>query len=128
MEKMEQTTQQELQKKGITLADIITTALQVPGVKVDRTTFLKETFKTKPIAVLEQIVQDGPIEASCSREELKEIAKRLMNERVMVSAGISFAAGPPGGLAVAATIPADLVQLWYCFAHGPGTDLPVRRA
>ncbi|MBQ8149631.1 MAG: bacteriochlorophyll 4-vinyl reductase [Clostridia bacterium] len=96
----------------MTLTDIITTALQVPGVKVDRATFLKETFKTKPIAVLEQIVQDGPIEAGCSREELKEIAKKLMNERVMVSAGMSFAAGLPGGLAIAATIPADLVQFY----------------
>lgn len=112
MEYNEQQTQTEIQKKGINLTDIITAALQLPGVKVDRIAFLKETFKAKPQNILDQILSAGPVEAGVPRNELKSIADRLLTERVMISAGASFIAGLPGGIAMAATIPADLIQFY----------------
>ena len=58
------------------------------------------------------IVAIGPVEARCSRVELKKRANKLINERTLVSSGASFAAGLPGGLAMAATIPADIAQYY----------------
>jgi hypothetical protein len=40
------------------------------------------------------------------------MAKRIINERTIVSTGASFVAGLPGGLAMAATIPADMLQFY----------------
>lgn len=47
-----------------------------------------------------------------ARTPSEKMAKRLINERTLVSTGASFAAGLPGGLAMAATIPADMLQYY----------------
>ena len=112
MDRNGQTTNNEVQNKGFDFSDIIVAALQLPGVKVDRTAFLKDIFKTKPNGLIDQIVLDGPVDAGISRSELKNIGERLMTDRTMLSAGASFLAGMPGGLAAAATIPADLIQFY----------------
>lgn len=112
MDRNGQTTNNEVQNKGFDFSDIIVAALQLPGVKVDRTAFLKDIFKTKPNDLIDQIVLDGPVDAGISRSELKNIGERLMTDRTMLSAGASFLAGMPGGLAAAATIPADLIQFY----------------
>lgn len=112
MDRNGQTTNNEVQNKRFDFTDIIVAALQLPGVKVDRTAFLKDIFKTKPNDLIDQIVLDGPVDAGISRSELKNIGERLMTDRTMLSAGASFLAGMPGGLAAAATIPADLIQFY----------------
>lgn len=112
MDRNGQTTNNEVQNKRFDFSDIIVAALQLPGVKVDRTAFLKDIFKTKPNDLIDQIVLDGPVDAGISRSELKNIGERLMTDRTMLSAGASFLAGMPGGLAAAATIPADLIQFY----------------
>lgn len=99
-------------KTNVSLTNIISTAIQVPGVKVNRETFLREQFKSESSDFLNRIVEMGPVEAKCSRAELKKRANKLINERTLVSSGASFAAGLPGGLAMAATIPADLLQFY----------------
>lgn len=90
MDRNGQTTNNEVQNKGFDFSDIIVAALQLPGVKVDRTTFLKDIFKTKPNDLIDQIVFDGPVDAGISRSELKNIGERLMTDRTMLSAGASF--------------------------------------
>lgn len=112
MDRNGQTTTNEVQNKRFDFSDIIVAALQLPGVKVDRTAFLKDIFKTKPNDLIDQIVLDGPVDAGISRSELKNIGERLMTDRTILSAGASFLAGMPGGLAAAATIPADLIQFY----------------
>ena len=94
------------------LQKIITNAIQIPGVKVDRKKFLLATFDDKPSDKLKRILDVGPVEAGCSRKELKKLATALVNNRTLKSTVLSFAAGLPGGIAMAASIPADLLQFY----------------
>ena len=95
----------------LVLEEIITKSIQVPGVKVDRSKFLAESFSSN-VDRLESVINDGPIEAGISREEINSIANKLIIKRTSQSSIASFAAGIPGGLAMAATIPADILQFF----------------
>lgn len=95
----------------IMLEEIICKAIQIPGVKVDRNKFLAEIFSSK-VDLLENIINNGPIEVGITREEINNIANRLIMKRTSQSSIASFVAGIPGGLAMAATIPADILQFF----------------
>ena len=95
----------------IMLEEIICKAIQIPGVKVDRNRFLAEIFSSK-VDLLENIINNGPIRVGITREEINNIANRLIIKRTSQSSIASFAAGIPGGLAMAATIPADILQFF----------------
>ena len=99
-------------EKSVDLTSIISTAIQVPGVKVTRETFLREQFRDLPKDKIDLIIEMGPVEAGCTREELKKKASRIIKERTAISTGASFVAGIPGGWAMAATIPADIIQFY----------------
>lgn len=92
--------------------ELITKAIQVPGVKITRDSFLVECFKKESQEKKELILRVGPVEAGCSREQLKKIAIRLVNEATLFSTSVSFIAGIPGGWAMAAAIPADMLQFY----------------
>lgn len=104
--------EQKENKKSLDLTNVISTAIQVPGVKVSRDAFLREQFKDLSKERIDLIVEKGPVEAGCTREELKRKANKIIKERTAISTGASFAAGIPGGLAMAATIPADMLQFY----------------
>lgn len=93
--------------------DIILLALKVPGVKVDRAKFLqKELFKNHPQEVIDLAIATTPAQAGIPREEVDKIVDEVIKfERNAVS-GISLALGMPGGVAMAATIPADIAQYY----------------
>lgn len=95
----------------IMLEEIISKAIQIPGVKVDRNKFLAEGFSSR-VDLLENIIDNGPVEAGITREEINNIANKLIMKRTSQSSIASFAAGIPGGLAMAATIPADMLQFF----------------
>lgn len=92
------------------VVDIISASLKVPGVKVVRTSFLADVFKDKDTELIKKIIDVGPVEAGIPRKELTKIANNVINTSTTQSALVSFAAGIPGGLAMAATIPADTLQ------------------
>lgn len=97
----------------IDIEDIITLAFKTPGVHVTRANFLqKELYKNHPQAVIDKAIATTPAQAGISSDEIDNIADEVINyERNCVS-GISAALGAPGGLAMAATIPADIVQYY----------------
>lgn len=95
----------------IMLEEIICKTIQIRGVKVDRNKFLAEIFSSK-VDLLENIINNGPIGVGITREEINNIANRLIMKRTSQSSIASFAAGIPGGLAMAATIPADILQFF----------------
>lgn len=103
-----------------TALSLITTALQLPGVKVERNAFLLETFavnpKTKnPLTSQEKmkLLELGPISSGLATpREVKKIAEELCNKRILSSTVASFTMGLPGGLAMAATIPGDVAQFY----------------
>lgn len=93
--------------------DIIILAVKTPGVHISRAAFLqKELFKNHPQDVIDKAIATTPAQAGISSEELTEIADNVIAfERNCVS-GISAALGAPGGVAMVATIPADIVQYY----------------
>lgn len=97
---------------GTNLVAIIETAIKIPGVRVDRDDFLKKQFAKSPADIFDIIIKQGPIKAGISQKELRNKAVALINERTMFSSSASFLAGMPGGMAIAATIPADIVQFY----------------
>lgn len=103
--------EQNIQKTSDnTIIQIIETSMKMPVVKVNRDSFLMATFEKKEQEVKEKILKYGPIKAGISKEELRKIAKSLVSDRTIKSTAMSFVAGLPGGIAMAATIPADTIQ------------------
>ncbi len=96
-------------QNNISLEEIITTSIKIPGVKVNRDKFLAEQFAGTGMNV-QEIINIGPIEAGVSRDEVAILANKLIIKRTSQSSAASFVAGIPGGLAMAATIPADVMQ------------------
>ena len=97
---------------NVSLVNIISTAIQLPGVKVSREEFLRNQFKDATPEQLSNILEYGPVEANCDRIDLQKKSAKLISERTLMSTGASFATGLPGGLAMAATIPADMLQFY----------------
>ncbi len=97
--------------KEILLEDVIGASVQIPGVKVNRDKFLTEQFAGSGINV-QDILDLGPVEAGISREDISAAANKLIIKRTSQSSIASFVAGIPGGLAMAATIPADIMQFF----------------
>ena len=71
-----------MNKKKLTkkwdLASIIAALIKLPGIKVDRESFLREQFKNLLPEMIEKIVEEGPVEAGCDREELKKKQSELL--------------------------------------------------
>lgn len=97
--------------KEYALEVIVQNAVKIPGVKVSRRGFLDSTFAKLPYDI-ERIIAEGPVNAGVSREKLKKLATKLIFTRTSESSIASFIAGIPGGLAMAATIPADILQFF----------------
>ena len=79
----------------VDIEDVIIMGLKVPGIRIDRANFLQKELQTKfPQEVIDKIADEV-----------------IKYERACVS-GISTALGMPGGVAMAATIPADIAQYY----------------
>ena len=99
----------------IDIEDVILLAFKVPGVSVNRESFLrKELFTKYSQETIDQVVLTTPMKAEIKQEDIETIADSIIqNERLKVS-GISAALGTPGGAAMVATIPADIAQYYGC--------------
>lgn len=97
----------------IDIEDIIVQAIKAPGVHIKRDKFLKkELFKNYPQEVIDKAIATTPARAGIPSAEIDKIADHVIKfERNCVS-GISAALGVPGGWAMAATIPADIIQYY----------------
>ena len=100
----------EVKNTNLSLTEVIGAAIQLPGVKVNREDFLRMQFKKESLDKVAQIVEVGPVCADCGRDELRRMGTRIINDKTMLSTAASFATGLPGGLTMAADIPADLMQ------------------
>lgn len=98
-------------EKDLALESIISTAIQIPGVKVIRDKFLAEMFATEDVAI-QEVLDMGPVAAGVSKDRLALLANKHILKRTSQSSAASFVAGIPGGLAMAATIPADVMQFF----------------
>ena len=99
--------------KNIKPEDVICAALKLPIVKVNRENFLhKELINYYPEETVKIAIDKNPAYAGIPRETINQIAKQVINYETNKVTANSFVAGIPGGLAMAATIPADLAQYY----------------
>lgn len=91
--------------------DIVQQAMKLPVVKVNREKFLrKELIKYYPEDVVDLAIKKNPAYAGIEKEKINEVSKQVINYETNKVSAISFAAGMPGGFAMVATVPADIVQ------------------
>lgn len=91
---------------------VFNAVIQIPGVKVNRKEFLDKQFQDSGTDKHQLILEQGVIEAGCTKPELKDKSEKLIMMRTAESSGASLLAGLPGGIAMAATIPADVIQFY----------------
>lgn len=97
----------------VDIEDVIIMGLKVPGIRIDRANFLQKELHTKfPQEVIDDAIAHNPLHAKIPSEVIDHIADEVIKyERACVS-GISTALGMPGGVAMVATIPADIAQYY----------------
>ena len=91
MEKQENVSQE------VALEAIITNAVKLPLVKVNRDAFWRKCFSAGDIPMPE-ILEKGPVGVGIPREELSAMAQKLILKRTSQSSLASFAAGIPAVL------------------------------
>ena len=89
---------------------VMNTALSMPMVKVDRTAFLTKEFSMYDNA--DQLRDKRPIDLF-DAEAIERAARGIINSHLAKATVASTAAGIPGGLAMAATMPADIAQYYW---------------
>ena len=89
---------------------VMNLALSMPMVKVDRNTFLMNEFSMYDNA--DQLRDKRPIDLF-DDEVIERAARGVINSHLTKATVTSTAAGIPGGLAMAATMPADIVQYYW---------------
>lgn len=92
---------------------VLHSAAELPGIRIKRADFLrKELSKYFDSDVVEKAIELNPAQAGISIKNLEHIAKSCINFEATKVTAISAAAGIPGGLAMMATVPADIAQFF----------------
>lgn len=87
-------------------------ALNMPGVKVDRTKFLQSAFCAFDNA---DVLENKRPSEVYNQRVIDNVAKGIVNNHSTKVTAISAVAGIPGGFAMFGTIPADLAQYYWHF-------------
>ena len=104
---------QEVATNGNSFEMILRSAMELPGIKINRATFLrKELSKYFDADVVEKAIDANPAQAGISIKNLEQIAKACINFETIKVTAVSAAAGIPGGFAMVATVPADVAQFF----------------
>lgn len=97
----------------IDIEDFIILGLRTPGVGINRADFLRaELKKDFSDDVIEDAIERTPALAGISVDMINKHADQVIEYERNCVTGISAALGMPGGIAMAATIPADIVQYY----------------
>lgn len=97
----------------IDIEDVIVKGLRVPGIRINRANFLqKELLKRYPQEMIDEAIRTNPMSAWIKPKDIDEIADQVIEHERRGVSGISTALSMPGGAAMLATIPADIVQYY----------------
>lgn len=101
------------QNGEIDIEDIIISGMRLPGIRIDREKFLRKQLEMRfSQEVVDKAVAETPLKACIPCDAIDKIAEDAIQfERNCVS-GISAAISMPGGVAMVATIPADIAQYY----------------
>lgn len=86
--------------------------LKMPGAKINRESFLRKTFKDLPEEKIRMCISDSPVRV-LPPVLIDKVASYIINSHAAKVTAISTVSGIPGGLALLATIPADLANYYY---------------
>lgn len=93
----------------------MSSALAIPGVQVDRKTFLRSELRQYCSKDELEKAISNPVDV-LSEDRIDSLANSCINNHLLKVTSLSVVAGIPGGLAMAATIPADMAQYyWHTF-------------
>lgn len=92
---------------------ILASVLKMPGVKVHRVEFLMEALR--PYCMEQKLAMLTSVRpyTIASDTDIDKAAATCINHHTVLATTASTIAGLPGGLAMAATIPSDLVQYYF---------------
>lgn len=97
--------------QNIDIVELLQKAAKLPGVAINREEFLKKELDNYCTdEVISLAIKKNPAFADISRETINKIADEVIKSETTKVTSVSAAAGLPGGFAMAATMPADLVQ------------------
>lgn len=89
---------------------IMDTAMAMPLVKINRDSFLIESFQSYGNS--SSLTNKRPIDIY-EKEIINKVAKGVIDGHLLKVTGTSTAAGIPGGFAMFATVPVDLAQFYW---------------
>jgi hypothetical protein len=90
------------------------TVMKIPGVRVNRSTFLNKEFsKQLDATLLDRALAEGTSRAGVDLSIMDKVADGVIAAHSTMATVTSFAAGLPGGLALLGTVPADLAQYYF---------------
>lgn len=90
---------------------VLREAVKIPLVHINREAYLrKELSRRFDTETVNKAIEYNPAYAGISAKQLESIAQSAIDFETTKVTALSFAAGIPGGFAMAGTIPADLAQ------------------
>ena len=93
---------------------IMGASLALPGVRVDRDSFLRSQLQNHcDETQVKKAIEDRPANGGVSFKLIDRLADSCIKSHVLKASSISFGTGLPGGWAMAGTIPADLAQFYW---------------
>lgn len=94
--------------------EFIRKVLRLKVVRIDRAQFLTSELRKQGISEeqIELAVSDRPAAAGIPDAVIEKVVKDAISVETRIASATSFAAGIPGGVAMAATIPTDLLQYY----------------
>lgn len=94
---------------------VMSSAMAIPGVKVDRESFLMSELRQYCSKDELEKAMNNPVDV-LSEDRIDSLANACINNHLVKVTSLSVVSGIPGGLAMAATIPADMAQYyWHTF-------------
>ena len=112
---------------------VMSSALAIPGVQVDRETFLRSELRQYCSKDELEKAISNPVDV-LSEDRIDSLANSCINNHLLKVTSLSVVTGIPGGLAMAATIPAETFPTSLparpntrdCKRHRRQTHLPGR--
>ena len=102
-----------MDKENLVWNKILATVLKMPGVKIDRVAFLRKELR--PYCNQSRLQMLGNVRpyTVVSEQVIDKLARQCIRYHTTLATATSTVVGLPGGLAMAATMPADLTQYFY---------------
>ena len=102
-----------MDKENLVWNKILATVLKMPSVKVDRVGFLRKELR--PYCNQSRLQMLGNVRpyTVVSEQVIDKLARQCIRNHTALATTTSAIVGLPGGLAMAATMPADLTQYFF---------------